>query len=129
MCSSLTLETYKDGRSRLARGSLDDADAALHEAYAVLGETQRERSIANTSGLAEVAFLRGDLDQASALLADARSRYALRHDVPGITTVDARLAQLQSTGDGASRASVARRASGRPPLLYAFARFSCGGPR
>ena len=81
----------------LARGSVDDAEAALHEAYDVLGETQRERWIANTvSGLAEVAFLRGDLEQASALLTDARTRYALRDDVLGIATVDERLAQLQS---------------------------------
>ena len=44
-----------------ARGSLDDAEAALLEARAVLGATQRERWIANTlAGLAEVALLRGD---------------------------------------------------------------------
>ena len=43
----------------------------------MLGETQRERWIANTlAGLAEVALLRGDAERAPALLADARERYA-----------------------------------------------------
>ena len=40
----------------VARNDLESAEAALQEAFAVLGETQRERWIANTlSGLAEVA--------------------------------------------------------------------------
>jgi hypothetical protein len=61
----------------------------------VLGETQGERWIANTlSGLAEVALLRGDLDQASALLADARDRYAARDDALGVSNVEERLRSL-----------------------------------
>ena len=51
----------------------------------MLGPTQRERWIANTlAGLAEVALLRGDVDHASALLDDARERYAARDDAPGV---------------------------------------------
>ena len=47
----------------------------------MLGATQRERWIANTlAGLAEVALLRGDVERAAALLADARERYASRDD-------------------------------------------------
>lgn len=54
-----------------ARGSLDDAEAALQEARAVLGPTGRERWIANTiAALAEVAVLRGEPEQAAVLLAD-----------------------------------------------------------
>jgi len=81
----------------LARDRLDDAEAALDEAFAVLAATQRERWIANTlSGLAEVALLRGDVERASALLADARGRYAARNDALGVSSIDARLADLQS---------------------------------
>ena len=58
----------------------------------MLGETQRERWIANTlAGLAEVALLRGDAERASALLADARDRYAARDDALGVADVEERL--------------------------------------
>jgi tetratricopeptide (TPR) repeat protein len=81
----------------LARGRLDDAEAALKEALAVLAPTLRERWIANTlSGLAEVALQRGNVERASSLLADARSRYAARHDASGVASVEERFAELQS---------------------------------
>ncbi len=65
------------------------------EARAVLGPTQRERWIANTlAGLAEVALLRGDGKRASALLADARDRYAARDDALGVADVEERLRGL-----------------------------------
>ena len=55
--------------SRSRANDLDGAEAALQEAFAVLGETQRERWIANTlAGLAEVALLRGDVDAGVRLL-------------------------------------------------------------
>jgi hypothetical protein len=73
----------------------------------VLGETQRERWIANTlSDLAEVALLRGDTGRASALLADARERYAARDDAVGVANVEERLRGLAkaSAKGGQSRA-------------------------
>jgi hypothetical protein len=41
-------------------------------------------------------LLRGDVDRASALLNDARARYAARDDTLGVASVVERLAQLQS---------------------------------
>ena len=65
----------------LERGRLDDAEAALREALAVLGETRRERWIAQTmAGLGEVTALRGDPEGAAVLFADARERYAASDD-------------------------------------------------
>jgi predicted ATPase len=82
----------------LARGDVDGAESALEEAYAVLGETGRERWLANTVvGFAEVALRRGDIEGAGALLEQARTRYAARDDVRGLTRVDERVAQLQSS--------------------------------
>ena len=79
----------------IARDSLDDAEAALREALAVLGETQRERWIASTlAGLAEVAALRGDVEGAAQLFQDARARYASRDDALGVATIDERLRGL-----------------------------------
>jgi hypothetical protein len=64
----------------------------------VLGATQRERWIASTlAGLAEIALLRGDVERASALLADARERYAARDDALGVEDVEARLSLLLRT--------------------------------
>ena len=61
----------------------------------MLGATQRERWIASTlAGLAEVALLRGDTERATALLADARERYAARADALGLEIVDERLRSL-----------------------------------
>jgi predicted ATPase len=79
-----------------ARGHLDDAEAALQEARTVLVATGRERWIANTlAGLAEVALLRGDRQRARTLFADARNRYAARHDALGVADVEERLRGLR----------------------------------
>ncbi|HEY2258090.1 MAG TPA: tetratricopeptide repeat protein [Solirubrobacteraceae bacterium] len=81
----------------LARGNLDDAEAALQEACDVLAGTLRERWLATTlAGLAEVARRRGDAERASELLADARERYAARHDALAVADVEARLTELLS---------------------------------
>jgi predicted Zn-dependent protease len=62
----------------------------------VIRVTQRERWIANTlTGLAEVAVLRGEVERAAVLLADARDRYAVR-DERSASRVDERLAQPKS---------------------------------
>ena len=87
---------------------------ALQEARAILGATERESWIANTLvGLAEVARLRGNVQEASELLADARSRYDARDDVPGLIDVRERMRSLAkkplSEGKG-----VADRTSGTP---------------
>jgi tetratricopeptide (TPR) repeat protein len=78
-----------------ARGRLDEAQAALEEARAVLGPTQRERWIAHTLvGMAEVALLRGENDKAAELLTDARERYASRDDSIGVADAEERLREL-----------------------------------
>jgi tetratricopeptide (TPR) repeat protein len=79
----------------VARDDLAGAEAALQEALAVLVVTKRERWIANTlSGLAEVALLRGDTDEASTYFLEARDRYAAREDALGVAHIDERLGQL-----------------------------------
>ena len=79
----------------IACGRLEDAEVALREALAVLGETRRERWIAETlAGLAEVTALRGDPDRAAVLFADARERYAASDDDIGVASVDDRLSAL-----------------------------------
>jgi hypothetical protein len=79
----------------LERGRLDDAESALREALAVLGETRRERWIAQTvADLAEVTVLQGDTARAAALFADARERYAATDDELGMASVDDRLREL-----------------------------------
>ena len=78
-----------------ARGNVDDAEAALLEARAVVGATGRERWIANTlAGLAEVAVLRGDGARATALLIEARDRYRVRDDALGAADAEERLRSL-----------------------------------
>jgi hypothetical protein len=44
--------------------------------------------------MAEVALLRGDTDEAAALLTDARERYASRDDAIGVADVEERLRKL-----------------------------------
>jgi tetratricopeptide (TPR) repeat protein len=79
----------------LDQGRLDDAEASLREALAILGETQRDRWIAHTlGGLADVAALRGDVERAAALFADARDRYASTDDTAGVASVETRLSAL-----------------------------------
>jgi hypothetical protein len=79
----------------VARDDLVSAETALQEALAVLVVTKRERWIANTlAGLAEVALLRGDVNEASSYFFEARDRYAAREDTLGVAHIDERLAQL-----------------------------------
>jgi hypothetical protein len=78
-----------------AQRRLEDAEVALLEASAVLRATGRERWIANTlAGLADIALLCGDARRASALLTDARDRYAARGDALGVADVEDRLRAL-----------------------------------
>jgi ATP/maltotriose-dependent transcriptional regulator MalT len=60
----------------IARGRLDDAEASLEEARAVVGATERQRWIAATlAALAEVAQLRGDAARAASLSRQAGGHY------------------------------------------------------
>jgi tetratricopeptide (TPR) repeat protein len=79
----------------IARDRLDDADAALQEARAVVGETEREGWIAVTvATLAEVAQLRGDPGRAEALFEQARDHYLAGGSEGGVGAMDARLQSL-----------------------------------
>jgi predicted ATPase len=83
---------WRTAELAIARDRLDDAEAALHEAHEVLGATGRERWIAHTlAELAEVALLRDDLERARLLFAQARDRYAARHDALGVADMEERL--------------------------------------
>ena len=78
------------------RGDIDDAEAALTEAYTVIRATHRERWIANTLlGLAEVATLRDDPSRAADMLQEARERYAASRDAAGVENVEQRMRELQ----------------------------------
>ena len=46
-------------------------------------------------GLAEVALLRGDLQQAQALFSDAGERFAARNDALGVALVEERMLGLR----------------------------------
>jgi hypothetical protein len=65
----------------------------------VLAPTQRKRWIASTlTGLAEIAYRRGEAEHAAALLAEARERYAAGHDRMGVAEVERRLREVAKTG-------------------------------
>jgi hypothetical protein len=79
----------------VARRNLDEAEAVLEEARAVLSATDRQRWIASTLGsLAQVALFRGNAPKARALLEEARERYALQRDARGVADVDEQLQSL-----------------------------------
>ena len=70
----------------LARGRLDDAEAALREALAVLGETQRERWIAQHARRARRGrrCCAATPSRPRRCFADARDRYAATDDALGV---------------------------------------------
>ncbi|HEY1370766.1 MAG TPA: tetratricopeptide repeat protein [Gaiellaceae bacterium] len=75
-----------------ARGRVGDAEAALEEAFVVLSETGRDRWIAYTAvGLAEAATLRRDDERATAMLLEARDRFAAKGDASAVRAVEERL--------------------------------------
>ena len=79
----------------LERQRWDDADAVLREALGLLGETRRERWLAQTMArLAEVTELRGDAVGAAALFSDACELYASTGDELGVASVEDRLRAL-----------------------------------
>ena len=82
----------------LARGRLDEAETALNEALAVLGETQRQRWIASTfAGSCGGRHERGDPALAAERLEAARERYASRDDALGVAEVESRLLELDKS--------------------------------
>jgi tetratricopeptide (TPR) repeat protein len=79
----------------IVRARLEDAEAALQEAWAVVGETERRGWIAVTvATLAEVARLRGDAGRARTLFEQAREHYLAGGSDAGVAAVDARLQSL-----------------------------------
>ncbi len=88
----LTGALWRTADLAFAQGRVDDAQAALVEAHAVVRETGRDRWIAHTlSGLAEVAVLKGEREQAKTLFTEARDRYTAKHDLAGVADVEKRL--------------------------------------
>jgi predicted ATPase len=93
----LVIALLRTAELEIERGRIEEAEAVLEEARTVLGETRLERWNAHTfAALAEVALLQGDRQRAVRLLADARERYASKHDSIGVAAVDERLRVLQS---------------------------------
>ncbi len=87
----------------IARARLDEADAALQEAWAVVGETERQGWIAVTAAtLAEVAQLRGDAKRARALFEQARVHY-LDEQLGGGSGGDGR--ESAKAGQGSAKAA------------------------
>ena len=79
----------------IARDRLEDAEAALVEARAVVGETERQSWIAVTvATLAEVAQLRGDSARALTLLQQAREHYLAGGSAADAAAIEARLQSL-----------------------------------
>jgi len=92
----LAIALLRTAELDIERGRVGEAEAALEEARTVLGETHLERWNAHTlAALAEVAVLQGDPQRAAGLLADARERYAAKHDAIGVSAVDKRIRALQ----------------------------------
>ena len=92
----LAIALLRTAELDIERGRVGEAEAALEEARTVLGDTQLERWNAHTlAALAEVAVLQGDPQRAAGLLADARERYAAKHDAIGVSAVDKRIRALQ----------------------------------
>jgi predicted ATPase len=93
----------------LARGRLDDAQAALEEARDVVSETERRGWINVTVAmLGEVARLRGDAAGAEVLFGHARASYLAAGDEAAAAAVDARMQTLAKARqsrrkEGASR--------------------------
>jgi predicted ATPase len=93
----LVIALLRTAELDIVLGRIEAAEEALEEARTVLGETQLERWNAHAfAALAEVAVLQGDTQRAAGLLADARERYAAKHDSTGVAAVDERLRLLQS---------------------------------
>ncbi|MGO9488691.1 MAG: ATP-binding protein [Solirubrobacteraceae bacterium] len=98
----------------LVRTRLDDADAALQEALAVVGETERRGWIAVTLGtLAEVALLRGDAARACELFDQAREKYLAGGSDAGAAAIQARL-QTVAKDLQRPRKVASRRTAGTP---------------
>jgi predicted ATPase len=95
----------------IARKRLDEADAALREARAVVGETERQGWIAVTvATLAEVAQLRGDAERAQALFEQARDHYLAGGSQAGVAAVQERLQSLAKDRQRARKVAAGRTA-------------------
>ena len=95
----------------IAQGRLDDADAALLKARAVVGETERQGWIAVTvATLAEVAALRGDSGRAKELFEQARDHYLAGGSEAGVAAMQARMQSLAKDRQRARKVAASRTA-------------------
>jgi tetratricopeptide (TPR) repeat protein len=96
----------------IVRERLDDAEAALQEARAVVGETERQGWIAVTvATLGEVARLRGEADRALALFEQAREHYLASELRAGVVAMEERLQSVAKNRQRARKAAPGRTAS------------------
>jgi ATP/maltotriose-dependent transcriptional regulator MalT len=95
----------------IALDRLDDAEAALQEARAVVGETERQGWIAVTvATLGEVAQLRGDTARAQAQFEQAREHYLAGGSEAGVSAMDARVQSLAKDRQRARKVAGSRTA-------------------
>jgi predicted ATPase len=95
----------------IAEQRLDDAELALAQARAVVGETERQGWIAVTvATLGEVAKLRGDLRRACALFEQARDHYAAGDSEPGVAAMEERVQSLAKDRQSGRKAAASRTA-------------------
>ena len=95
----------------IAQERLDDAEAALLQARAVVGETERQGWIAVTiATLGEVAVLKGDSARATELFEQARDRYSAGGSQRGVSAMQARLQSVAKNRQRARKVPASRTA-------------------
>jgi predicted ATPase len=95
----------------IAEQRLDDAELALTQARAVVGETERQGWIAVTvATLGEVAKLRGDVPHARALFEQARDHYAAGDSDTGVAAMQERVQSLVKDRQSSRKAAASRTA-------------------
>jgi predicted ATPase len=95
----------------IAEQRLDDAELALTQARAVVGETERQGWIAVTvATLGEVAKLRGDVPHARALFEQARNHYAAGDSDTGVAAMQERVQSLVKDRQSGRKAAASRTA-------------------
>jgi hypothetical protein len=94
------------------RTRLDEAEAALQEARAVVGETERQGWIAVTvATLGEVARLHGESDRARTLFEQAREHYLASELQAGVAAMEERVQSVAKDRQRARKGARGRTAS------------------